>query len=101
MIPPVLSCCGFPFRPDIIIPNGGCDSSAPESQITEKDPKFSRSFFSRETASAATASESRDPSVVVSASLETRTGTLTRNYRVLLSRSLSIALKPALNIAGI
>lgn len=99
MIPPVLSCCGFPFQPDIIISNGGCDSSAAESQITEKDPKFS--LFSREPASAATASESRDPGVVVSISLETRTGTLTRNYRVLLSRSLSVALQPALNIAGI
>lgn len=53
MVPPVLSCCGFLFRPDVIISNGGCDSSAAESRMTEKDPKFSRTLISREPASAA------------------------------------------------
>lgn len=60
---------------------------------------FEERSLSRRPASAATASDRRGPGVAASVPRETRTGTLTRNYRVLLS--LSIALKPALNVGGI
>lgn len=65
MIPPVLSCCGFSFQPDVVVSNSGCDWPVAESQMTEKDPKFSRTLFARGPASAATPSDCRDLGVLV------------------------------------
>lgn len=75
--------------------DGGCDSSATETRVREKDPKCLRALLTREPQ----LRYRRDPGLVVSVSRETRTGTWTHIYCVLLS--VSLPLKPALNIGGI